>query len=132
MLMSLTNLLQKKLRASSMVEVLVALSICLIIFMIAMSVLMNSQRSNNIRLKQKAQFILSTVEVDSLRKNISFDKGALRLECIIRNNDTIPGVSIIGCSVFYNANHRLGMKELWVRTDQISELNLAGNEMDKN
>jgi len=109
-----------KLRASSIVEVIVALAICMIIFMISMSVIVNSQRSNNIRLKQKAQFILSVVNGNIQQEDTTFDNGSLRLETTFQKNDTISGVSKVSYLVFDNSSHLLGMKVIWVATDSLS------------
>lgn len=111
-----------KLRASSIVEVIVALAICMIIFMISMSVIVNSQRSNNIRLKQKAQFILSEINGNIQEKDTTFDNGSLRLQTTIQKNDTISEVSKVNYSVFDNSGHLLGMKVIWVATDQLSNI----------
>lgn len=113
---------REKLHASSIVEVIVALAICMIIFGISMSVIVNSQRSNNIRLKQKAQFILSTIDANTLKQDSSLENGSLRLEANIQKNDTIPGVSRISYSVFDNAGHKLGMKVIWLATDKLSAM----------
>lgn len=112
---------RRKLRASSIVEVIVALAICMIIFMISMSVIINSQRSNNIRLKQKAQFRLSTIDVNNLQQDTTFENGSLRLESSIQINDTIPGVSSISYSVYDNAGHKIGMKVIWFATNKLSD-----------
>jgi len=116
---------QKKLSASSIVEVIVALAICITIFLISMTVITNSQRSNNIRLKQKAQFILSTIDANNILQSTSFDNGSLRLETNIQENDTIPDIRIISYSVFDNAGHKLGMKVIWLTADKLSEMNLS-------
>lgn len=108
-----------KFRASSIVEVIVALAICMVIFGISISVIVNSQRSNNIRLKQKAQFILSTIDANTLKQDSSLENGSLRLEATIQKNDTIPGVSRISYSIFDNAGHKLGMKVIWSATDKL-------------
>jgi len=110
-----------KLRASSIVEVIVALAICMIIFMISMSVIVNSQRSNNIRLKQKAQFILSVINGNIQEKDTTFDNESLRLKTTVQKNDTISGVSKVNYSVFDNSGHLLGMKVIWVATDILSK-----------
>jgi len=112
---------RKKFRASSIIEVIVALAICMIIFVIATSVIVNSQRSNNIRLKQKAQFILSTIEATTLTQDSTLDNGSLRIEKTVQKNDTIEGVSKISYSVLDNAGHRLGMKLIWLATEEISD-----------
>jgi hypothetical protein len=119
----------KKFRASSIIEVIVALAICMIIFGISMSVIVNSQRSNNIRLKQKAQFILSMVDLNTLKQDSSLENGSLRLEATIQKNDTIPGVSKISYSVFDNVGHLIGMKVVWIATDKLSG---AGTEVYEN
>lgn len=119
------SFIHKKSRASSIVEVIVALAICLIIFLISMSVIVNSQRSNNIRLKQKAQFILSTIDSDSLFQGTNQDYGSLRIEKSIQECDTIEGLSIISYSAFDNAGHKIGMKVIWVATAEISLMDLT-------
>jgi type II secretory pathway pseudopilin PulG len=108
--------------ASSIIEVIVALAICMIIFGIAMSVIVKSQQSNNIRLKQKAQFILTTIDTDTLKQSSGLENGSLSLEAIVHKNDTIPGVSIISYSVFDNTGHKLGMKVIWLATDKLSDM----------
>lgn len=118
-----------KLMASSIVEVIVALAICMIIFMISMSVIVNSQRSNNIRLKQKAQFILSVINGNIQEKDTTFDNGSLRLKTTVQKNDTISGVSSVSYSVFDNSNHVLGMKVIWVATDKLPD---TGAEIGNN
>lgn len=117
-----------KLRASSIVEVTVALAICMIIFMISMSVIVNSQRSNNIRLKQKAQFVLSVINGNIQEKDTTFDNESLRLITTVQKNDTISGVSRVNYSVFDNSNHLIGMKVIWVATDILSNTDVeVGN-----
>lgn len=123
---------QKKFRASSIVEVIVALAICITIFLISMTVIINSQRSNNIRLKQKAQLILSTVGADNQLQDASFDNGSLRLETDIQEKDTIPDIRIVSYSVFDNAGHKLGMKVIWIPVDKLSEMNLSEDSVDNN
>jgi type II secretory pathway pseudopilin PulG len=120
---------KKKLRASSIVEVIVALAICMILFAISMSVIVNSQRSNNIRLKQKAQFILSTIDANTLKQDSNLENGSLRLEATIQKNDTIAGVSRITYSIFDNAGHRIGMKVIWLAIDKLSH---SETEISKN
>lgn len=115
------HLKQTKLRASSIVEVIVALAICMILFMISMSVIVNSQRSNNIRLKQKAQFVLSAINGNIQEKDTTFDNESLRLKTTVQKNDTISGVSKVSYSVFDNSGHLLGMKVIWVATDILSK-----------
>ena len=126
------QLKHRKLHASSIVEVIVALAICLIIFMISMSVILNSQRSNNIRLKQKAQFVLSAIDANNLPENASFDKGSLQLEKNIQENDTIPGVSVISYSIYDNAGHKLAMKVFWLATENLSGIDVSDGIMDRN
>ncbi|HLN74515.1 MAG TPA: hypothetical protein VK205_14580 [Prolixibacteraceae bacterium] len=115
----INSLVKKKLFASTIVEVIVALAICMIIFLIAMNVIVNSQRSNNIRLKQKAQFILSTLNADVQNPDSVFENGSLHLETIQQFNDTIPGVCRLNYVVMDNAGHVLATKVIWLATDQL-------------
>jgi hypothetical protein len=109
-----------RVRASSIVEVIVALAICMIIFGISISVILNSQRSNSIRLKQKAQFILSVIDMNRIKRDSSFENGSLRLEASVQEFDTIPGVSRIHYLVIDNAGHQLGMKVVWLPVNQLT------------
>jgi len=101
----------------------------MIIFGISMSVIVNSQRSNNIRLKQKAQFILSTIDANTINQDSSYEKGSLRLESFIQKNDTIQGISRISYMVLDNAGHKIGMRVIWLASGKLSA---TGKQIYKN
>lgn len=107
--------------ASSLVEVIVALTICMIIFLIAMSVILQSQKSNNVRLRQKAQFLLSGIEFSKLLKDSLTEDGSLRIEKITLTNDTLEGISQVNFLVLDNSGHLLGQKVIWIESDQFHE-----------
>ena len=112
---------KRKMPASSLVEVIVALTICMIIFLIAMSVILQSQKSNSIRLRQKAQFLLSGIEFSKLLKDSLTEDGSLRIEKITLTNDTLEGISQVNFLVLDNSGHLLGQKVIWIESDQFHE-----------
>lgn len=115
------NSYKRKVPASSLVEVIVALTICMVIFLIAMSVILQSQKSNNVRLRQKALFLLSGIEITKLGKDSVVHDGSLRIEKITLTNDTLEGVSQVNVMVLDNLGHLLGQKVIWVKASQTSE-----------
>lgn len=79
---------------------------------------MQSQKSNNIRLKQKAQFMLSNIEISKLENDSLPADGSLRMERTIVKNDTLEGLSQVEFSVVDNQGHRVAQKVMWIKTDQ--------------
>ena len=57
---------KKQIKASSVLEVIIALTICMIIFSIAMRTILNLQSSNNIITEQKAEILVNMVKNENL------------------------------------------------------------------
>ncbi len=53
------SIIYKKERGASLIEVIVALVICMIVFVLSTNILLKNEQTNNVRLKQKALLILS-------------------------------------------------------------------------
>jgi hypothetical protein len=112
-----------KIRSSSIIEVVVALSICMIIFFISMTVILNCRKSNDIRLRQEAQLILSTFNENLIQNDSVFVSKKFFLETIIHECDTIPGIYQINFCIFNLANQKLGMKTIWTTSEHLKITN---------
>jgi len=108
-----------KLLSSSITEVVVALSICMIIFFISMTVIMNSQKNNNILSKQEAQLIISTVDEYSLSNDSIDISNKLILKTDIQESDSYPGLYKLNFAIYNRTNQRLAMKTVWTSSDNI-------------
>ncbi len=99
---------------STIVEVIVALIICMTIFSISVSIILKSRISNNISLKQKASLVLSNITRDNLDEYMNFNSPEFTLSVDTEENDSIQDVYKVTISVFDSEGKVLGEKILLI------------------
>ena len=99
---------------STIVEVIVALIICMIIFSISASIILKSRISNNISLKQKASLVLSNISRNNLDEYVNFNSPEFTLSVDKEENDSIQDVYKVTISVFDSEGKVLGEKILLI------------------
>jgi len=104
------NIKKRKITGSTIVEVLVALTICMIIFSISLSIISKSQKNSNVRLKQKASLLLSNITENNLDEYRNFDSHEFTLSVDTEKNDSIKGICKVTLSVYDSEGKVLGKK----------------------
>ena len=99
---------------STIVEVIVALIICMTIFSISVSIILKSRISNNISLKQKASLVLSNISRNNLDEYVNFNSPEFTLSVDKEENDSIQDVYKVTISVFDSEGKVLGEKILLI------------------
>ncbi len=84
-----------------------------------MTVIMNSQKNNNILSKQEAQLIISTVDEYSLSNDSIDISNKLILKTDIQESDSYPGLYKLNFAIYNRTNQRLAMKTVWTSSDNI-------------
>ena len=107
---------KQKLRASTIVEVIVALIICMIVFTISMTIVLKSQKNNNISSKQKAQLILSNFSRKNLDIISNSESDQLKVSINSTKIDTLQDTQKIIVSIVDNMGKTVGSKTIWMKS----------------
>ena len=85
--------------ASSVMEVVVALIICMILFSISTNIILKNQRSNNIVLKYKAKLILSSITRNNIDEYANYNVPGIVISVTKVRNDSLKNICSITVSV---------------------------------
>ncbi len=99
-----------KLSGSSIMEVIIALAICLIIFFISIAIISRSYKDNNVILRYKANFILSNITDDNFEEYEGFDKDGIKLSVKMEESDTIQNIATVKIYAHSYAGKLIGKK----------------------
>lgn len=121
----LSIIIRRQLESSSLVEVLVAIAVCMIVFSLAMAILLKVDRENNIRLKLKGDFLL-----EKLVKELPADPipgvDTLKIDGVIICRSILPAnrmtdVLEITHQVFSNNGTPLSVTKFLIHTEKNNE-----------
>ncbi|HBL77428.1 MAG: hypothetical protein A2W90_21335 [Bacteroidetes bacterium GWF2_42_66] len=101
---------RQKLIASSVMEVIVALIVCMIIFSISTSIILKSQKSNNISLKQKARLTLTNITRNNWEEYADFNCQGFEISVVSEENDSMQNICRVIVSACDNEGRMLGEK----------------------
>lgn len=85
------SIISRKERGSSLIEVIIALVICMIIFILSTNILLKNEQTNNVRLKQKALLVLSPQLFNEGSSEVDNYLG-LKIHIETDTNDSIPNL----------------------------------------
>lgn len=120
------RLLKTRLKASSLVEVLVAVAVCMLVFSVSMMILLKVDRENNVHLRLKADLIQQQLEITIKKDPITAPKDTIILEGLViyRNveqNDSLSGIWTVTHRIFSKNGTPLSVKKYLTRNITIDE-----------
>ena len=111
----------KKLMSSTLVEVLVAVAICLIVFTMALNILIKSESENNTRLTLKAELaqerIISFIKETSNLESDTINIDGMVVSTEIISHDEFPGLYCLTCKVFTKNMKPLAVKQILLKKE---------------
>lgn len=113
------NYFKKQFRGSTVLEVIVSLTICMIIFSISIRFILKMQTTDNMETRQRAELLISRAaagfEAPEDLNPVLYNERNLTLQADTLSDETYPGLNLVNLSVRLSGGKMVRQVSFYVR-----------------